>query len=346
VVPAVSHAASPPVHDTTARFIQPVELRAELRVRLHDGVQTTPAEVWSMLSAALDGDLERMRALVGACPSLVRCDHNYMPPLHLAVREGHLDVVGFLASHGAVNPNHVTYPYNEKLVIVALDRGFFEIARLLEEHVRSGDTGRSDDESGEIQYGLSPDLHRLQNLVSANALAAVEAILETRPELAQSPLAFSAEGILSIPANRRNRSMIELLLRYGARVPDVCKWGRAYYLKHRDIAALLLEHGMNANQMNHHHTTLLHDMAWEGDAGKAVLLLDHGADIDAVDEEFRSTPLGLAARWGRHELVVLLLERGANPNLSGAPWATPLAWARKKAHERVEAMLTAAGALR
>ena len=101
---------------------------------------------------------------------------------------------------------------------------------------------------------------------------------------------------------------------------------------------------MNPNHMNWHRTTLLHDMAWEGDIRKARLLLDHGADIDAIDDEFRSTPLGIAARWGTRDVVRLLLERGANPNASGAPWATPLAWAVKKSHSDIASDLRAAGA--
>jgi ankyrin repeat protein len=96
--------------------------------------------------------------------------------------------------------------------------------------------------------------------------------------------------------------------------------------------------------MNCHHTTVLHDMAYKGDTRKAALLLDHGADLNAIDEEFRSTPLGLAARWGHRSMVGLLLERGADPNLSGAPWATPLAWARKKGHAGIESDLRQAGA--
>jgi ankyrin repeat protein len=85
-------------------------------------------------------------------------------------------------------------------------------------------------------------------------------------------------------------------------------------------------------------------MAWEADLRKAVLLLDHGADIDAVDDELRSTPLGSAARWGRREIVQLLQDRGADPNRAGASWATPLAWAVKKGHSDIAAMLRSAGA--
>jgi uncharacterized protein len=85
-------------------------------------------------------------------------------------------------------------------------------------------------------------------------------------------------------------------------------------------------------------------MAYTGDLNKARLLLDHGAEINAIDEEYGSTPLGYAARWGRREMVALLLERGADPNKAGAPWATPLAWAQKKGHAAIEADLLQAGA--
>ena len=81
---------------------------------------------------------------------------------------------------------------------------------------------------------------------------------------------------------------------------------------------------MDPDHMNWHRFTLLHHMAAEGELGKARLLLDHGADIDAIDEEYRSTPLGVAARRGQDAAVTLLLERGADPVAAGArgrhPW--------------------------
>ena len=47
----------------------------------------------------------------------------------------------------------------------------------------------------------------------------------------------------------------------------------------------------------------------------------------------------MAARAGQKELVELLLERGADPTLAGAEWATPLAWARKGGHSEVVKLL-------
>jgi len=133
-------------------------------------------------------------------------------------------------------------------------------------------------------------------------------------------------------------------MRYGARVPDISKWAQEYYFKNYESAVFLMENGMNPNHMNWRRVTLLHDMAYKGAIRKARLLLDHGADINAVDEEYRSTPLGFASRWGQREMVAFLLERGADANESGAQWATPLAWTRKKGHADIEADLLQAGA--
>jgi ankyrin repeat protein len=181
--------------------------------------------------------------------------------------------------------------------------------------------------AGHIEFPRNADEEELNRLVAANDLRALSSFIENRPAILTDHLINWGEGILSGVANRGNRPALELLLRHGACVPDVTKWGRAYYFKHYFIAELLLERGMNPNHMNWHRTTLLHEIVWEGDVRKARLLLDYRADIDGVDEEFRSTPLGIAARWGRMEMLRLLLDRGADPNRSAAKWATPLAWA-------------------
>lgn len=72
----------------------------------------------------------------------------------------------------------------------------------------------------------------------------------------------------------------------------------------------------------------------------AAMLLDHGAKLDARDSLLQSTPLGWACRWGRKDLVELLIARGAPVHESDAqPWATPIEWAKKMGHAEVAALL-------
>jgi len=93
--------------------------------------------------------------------------------------------------------------------------------------------------------------------------------------------------------------------------------------------------------------TMLHEViARDHGVGVALasLLLDAGARTDARDEFLKSTPLGWACRWGRVELVTLLLARGADPIEAGAePWATPLAWARRHQHAEIASILRQRG---
>jgi ankyrin repeat protein len=78
----------------------------------------------------------------------------------------------------------------------------------------------------------------------------------------------------------------------------------------------------------------------------AAMLLDAGARLDVRDDLLKSTPLGWACRWGRIELVKLLLERGADPVEADAdPWATPRAWAEKMGHDAVLSLLREHGPL-
>ena len=69
-------------------------------------------------------------------------------------------------------------------------------------------------------------------------------------------------------------------------------------------------------------------------------MLDAGARLDLRDDMLKSTPLGWACRWGRIELVRLFLDRGADPVEPDAePWTTPRAWAEKRGHANVVALL-------
>jgi uncharacterized protein len=325
-------------------MIQPVEMRTTLPMAIHGGGVSTTTEVWEMLRASWEGDLDRVVQLVSQRSELSTCQFNYTPPLHFAVREGHLSVVQALIEQRAFDPGYKTYPFGDSLLTMAQDRGYDEIAALLQDSLANPELTRKWRETGVIDYRQDDEQIQFDKVVHEGNIREVERLLGERPELACNEMSSWAEGVLMMPARRKNRPMLDLLMRFDAKVPALSKWGRFYYFVHDDIAAFLLESGMSPNHMTWHRVTLLHDMAQSGDIAKARLLLDHGADINAVDEEYRSTPLGFASRWGQRAMAALLLERGADPNRAGAPWSTPLAWAQKKGHDDLASDLSAAGA--
>jgi ankyrin repeat protein len=318
---------------------------------------------YTVFVAALRGDigfirdaLHRDRSLASAEDS---CHHR---PLSAAVRRNDIAMTTLLLDHGA-DPNlpEEGAPRGQSLWIAITARNR-ELARLLLAHgadpnadIDSAGTpmlqARKDPELLELlrAHGgaeRTSELDRLMRLIGERDLAGVERLVRAHPALiaGDEDEAFWGEGILSNPAHARDHEMLALLMRLGARVPAVSKWAPYYYFKHEPTAAFLLANGMDPNHMNWHRFTLLHHMAAEGAMGKLRLLVDHGADIDAVDEEYRSTPLGVAARRGQREAVAFLLDRGADPDLAAAPWATPVSWARKKGHDEIAAALRSAGA--
>ena len=119
-----------------------------------------------------------------------------------------------------------------------------------------------------------------------------------------------------------------------------------------EIFRMILEHGASPNVVGRFGYRLAHHLAAVGVVwGRHLvmlesdriafgrILIEHGADLDALDDLLQSTPLGWAVRWDRYELAELYLENGADPERSGAAWSTPLAWAEKRGNDRVAELI-------
>lgn len=320
---------------------------------------------YTIFVAAMRGDTDFVRDALARDRSLANfedtCHHRV---LSAAVRRRDVAMTLQLLEHGA-DPNlpEEGAPRGLSLWIAVNDRQH-EIVRLLlargadpNGYVDSSGTPMSQAEAkrdaeltgllrahGGRHATADPDRERVARLVEHGKLDEAERLLRDNPHLIHDDEAGWGDGILAGPAHDGRHDVIAMLMRLGARVPPVSKWAPYYYFKHEATAAFLMEHGMDANHMNWHRFTLLHHMAAEGELTKAKLLLTHGADINAIDDEYRSTPLGVAARRGQSAMVALLLERGADAVAAGASWAVPLAWAKQKGHSHVADMLRKAGA--
>jgi ankyrin repeat protein len=335
---------------------------------------STPAQVLSHLrargayvdicTACHIGDLERVKELLDEDPTLANRVSEYVTyyagsgaPLKNAAAAGHLEIVKLLLQRGADPnlPEEGIAPHGHALYSAAA-KGHHEIARLLLEHgaypypevESSGDaltraTSNGDQRMIDLlcSYGASSGVHLLAYHGDVRTAAAMFA---ANPALANDPDA------LVNAAGQGHEAFVRLLLRYRPDLPKRISFPAwSVGATTRELNVLLFQHGMNASQPDWLRITPLHHFARKGDVEKASIFIENGADLHARDEDICSTPLGWAAKFGKIEMVELLLKYGAKPNLPDdlpdLAWATPLAWATRRGHREIVELLKQHGAM-
>ena len=83
--------------------------------------------------------------------------------------------------------------------------------------------------------------------------------------------------------------------------------------------------------------------AWEGDTGRAQVLIHNGVDVNARDA-FGRTPLIIAASQGHTYIVRILLEQGADPSVRDSVGTTALIAAEARGYDRIVSLLRASSA--
>jgi ankyrin repeat protein len=270
-------------------------------------------------------------------------------PLSAAVEFGHDDIVRLLLEHGAdprwEEPNA---PHG-----VALHRAVQTRNRLLVELLLShGADPDEDEDSSATPLGWAADAPDIRALLVAHGagLGAYDTTwIEHDDDALRRVAADPRDPHLIGAAFTMSADRPELLARLlgaGLRMPAVHTSCQGY-LVNANALRTLLAHGMDPDQMNWQHQTLLHLACTKETPECAAILVDAGATMTARDDEYRSTPLGWAARANRPEVVKFLLSRGAPVSLADdEPWATPLAWAERRGHQQTAAILRAHGATR
>jgi ankyrin repeat protein len=298
------------------------------------------------IAAAL-GDIDAVRRMLDNAPSRIsEARPSGRRPLSVAVEFGHDDIVRLLLERGT-DPcwEEPDAPHGTTLHKAAVS-GNLAIVELLLDH--GADPNENIDSSASASvFAATPDIRALIESRGAELspydTTGIEHDDDKLRALAAAPRdAFRIGAAITMSADRPE--LLARLLDAGLRMPDVHTCCQGYLVRPGAIRTLLA-HGMSPDQMNWQHQTLLHYASVRDDTECAAILLDAGATITARDDDYRSTPLGWAARTNSATLVKFLLSRGAPTNLpDDEPWATPLAWATRRGHTQVVAILHAAGA--
>ena len=117
--------------------------------------------------------------------------------------------------------------------------------------------------------------------------------------------------------------------------------GLAAFFGHEEAVRLLLARGANPNlsAQNAMKVAAIHAASAAGSLPVALLLVDAGADVNAV-QQAGFTPLHAAAMAGRADLAKLFLERGADPSAKADDGRTALAMAKDAKHQAVTDLLS------
>jgi ankyrin repeat protein len=291
---------------------QPAELKSDQPLKWSAGRGT---DVWALFCACIAGDLEAVRRLLAKDPALVRCHHAYRKPLYFAVRENRLEVAAFLLAR---DPDPVGLAVNDSLVELARDRGYAEMGRLLETALAE-------------RHGISPRGEPAAAAIREHDLPRLRTLLAAAPELLHAGDLRSNQPIHWAVMTRQLDFVDELLNRgadLNARRHD---GGRPIHLTNGDYhfrgwRDVPKDWPATPDDVYRHlvargaHVDLGMACA-TGDLARVRALLDREpAAVNRVSDYAGyytgcGAPIKNAAAGGHIEIVRLLLERGADPNL-------------------------------
>ena len=328
-------------------MLQPAALKSDEKLLWSAGRGT---DVWALMQACRAGDLEAVRALIAKDPSLARAHYDYRKPLYFAVRENRVDVARFLLEH---DRNPLDLWVDDDPLEIARDRGYAKMERMLAETL-------------ETTFNASSKGEPIADALRQHDLKKMRALLDAEPELLGKGDKRSNQPLHWATMTRQLEAIDELLGR-GADInarridgaqPIHLTNGDYFYRGWRDVsklwpvtparvmahlkargAAIDLPTACHTGDLERVRELLRQDPSLANRLGEnegyylgagapvsnaaavgrldiVQLLLDHGADPNLPEEQIapKGKALYQAVFHGHYEIAKLLLERGAFPN--------------------------------
>ena len=274
--------------------------------------QDCSPEVWRLYCAAANGDLDTVKQIIRDSPDSMHQFIWYESPLHFAVRENQIDVVRELLQ-ARINPAYSNFNYSswQTLLPIAKQRGFKELHAILVAEMKQRFNYDSNYEtlwktivSGDVEgvKKLTEANTDLLNIGDEHGNRAIHwAVLARRIPILQCLLDAGSD----INAKRADlQSPLHLALNgdYWFGKNNQCDPETSA----RDVAVFLRDKGAK------------YDFAAAvafNDMGYVKLALAKNQELPKRLDDSRRSPLYIAAKRGHIDMVRLLLDHGANPNL-------------------------------
>ncbi|CAG9856109.1 unnamed protein product [Phyllotreta striolata] len=292
------------------------------------GKQTDPNTAF--LRAARAGQLDKILEYLdsGTVRDINTSNANGLNALHLAAKDGHIEIARELLKRGAI-PDAATKKGNTSLHIASL-AGQEDIVRLLVQHGASLNV--------QSQNGFTP----LYMAAQENHDGCVRYLLSKGANQALAtedgftPLAVAMQQghdkVVAVLLENDTRGKVRLpALHIAAKKDDV------------KAASLLLQNEHNPDVTSKSGFTPLHIAAHYGNDKVASLLYEKGADVNYTAKH-NITPLHVASKWGKINMVTLLVAKGADIQAKTRDGLTPLHCAARSGHDHVVDLLLENGA--
>ena len=359
-------------------MLQPAALKSDQKLLWSQGRGT---DLWRLFQACIAGDLAAVQALITKDPSLARAHYHYRKPLYFAVRENQLAVARFLLEH---DHNPIDLWIDDSPLEIAHDRGYTEMERMLADTL-------------ETKFNASPKGEPVAKALRDHDLQRVRDLLDAEPALIHKGDERSNEPIHWATMTRQ-LDAIDELLRRGADInarridggqPIHLTNGDYFYRGWRDVPGswpvtpanvmahlkargafidlptachtgdiervreLLRQDPSLANRLGEYEGYYLgagaplSNAAAVGRLDIVQLLLDHGADPNVPEEQIAPHGKALynAVFHGHYDIAKLLLERGAFPNPPVESSGDALWVSREfRPNQRIEQLLLSYGA--
>lgn len=276
-------------------------------------IPTDKKDTESLVIAAIEGDLDQIKALVeqGADLGAITTDSISGKAMFYAAAMGNYDVVSYFMEKNAQSKESVknaspgSKKIKDKAIVAAAANGKSEVLKLLLDNSYDPD---SQDSSG------SSALMKAAESANADAL---ELLIDRGADL--NAKNSSGDSALLLAVRKRRPSAVAVLLAKGANVEVRDQKGKtplyhAVAINDQEIATVLLDKKAKTGSRDNDGWSVLHIAARDGRDKLVQLLCKRGADVNLKASKAAKSPLMMASHTGQAGAAQILIAAGAEVN--------------------------------